>query len=164
MGLVIIIIIIALIIVFSKKSSKNSGSNYKKVLKKSLKLSEYYNHPTVKRHYEILEKINPLYSKVHKSGDYHSKDAYKFESLCLEDISHAEEFAELCKKYNQPVKSYPAFKQLAIFYEKQGNPQLAIPLCEESIRVGFYDDGTKDGMEGRLKRLEKKYNNGGKQS
>lgn len=157
----VIIIIIVLLIIFRAKNKKNSGSGYlKKIQKANLKWSAYYKHPTVKRHFEILDQIDPLYSKIYKSGDYHSDAAYKFEALCLEDITLADEFAKLCKKYKQPVKSYPAFKQLAIFYEKQGNPHLAIPVCEEAIRVGYSDDGTKHGMDGRLRRLEEKYNNG----
>lgn len=157
----IIIIVIVLLIIFKTAKKNNSSSDIlKKVQKTYLKCWDFDNHPTVKRHFEILEQTDPLYSKICQSGDYHSDTAYKFEALCLEDITLADEFSKLCERYKVPVKTYPTFKQLAIFYEKQSNPHLAIPVCEEAIRVGYSDDGTKNGMQGRLKRLEKKCNSG----
>lgn len=157
------ILIVILILVFIFKSTKNKRNTaqqqrtYRQIQQDIRKYERWQNSPVMNRHYELLEKERILYSKVHQSGNYHGPDAYRFEALCLEDISIAEEFIALCNECNQDIPSYPAFKQLAIFYEKQGNYHLAIPLCDEAIRLGFTDDGTKDGMKGRLARLEKKY-------
>ena len=41
-------------------------------------------------------------------------------------------------------------------YEKQGDIDEAIEICKEAIAKGYNDDGTKEGMRGRIKRLEKK--------
>ena len=116
----------------------------------------FWDSPILRQHYNLLADEERLYSRVHQSGDYRSSDAYHFEAVCKEDISLAEEFVQLHKKYNQTIPHYPCFKQLAIFYEKQGNYHLAITVCEEAIRLGFEDDGTKGGMTGRIEKLEKK--------
>jgi len=116
----------------------------------------FWDSPVLKRHYELLDLEGQLYSKVHQTGDYRSNDAYHFEAVCKEDITLAEEFIRLHKEYGHAIPRYPCFKQLAIFYEKQGNYHLAITVCEEAIRLGFEDDGTQNGMTGRIEKLMKK--------
>lgn len=140
----------------SLKSSKSSHDIDKITRKLQEEQENFWDNPVNKRHFELLELEGQLYSKVHKSGDYHSDDAYYFEAVCTEDISLAEEFVRLHKKYDQTIPRYPCFKQLAIFYEKQGNYHLAITVCEEAIRLGFEEDGTQGGMTGRIEKLEKK--------
>ena len=49
----------------------------------------------------------------------------------------------------------PSFQQLAIIYEKQGEFQQAIEICEMAISYGL-SDSTKGGFEGRLEKLRKK--------
>lgn len=129
---------------------------YQELREAQAKREELWNAPVVRRHYDLLDQEGILYSKVHKSGDYHSSDAYHFEVICKEDISLAEEFVRLYKSHGQIVPRYPCFKQLAIFYEKQGNYHLAVTVCEEAIRLGFEEDGTQGGMTGRMEKLEKK--------
>lgn len=52
----------------------------------------------------------------------------------------------------------PAFKRLAIIYEKSGEIDLAIDMCKKALKYGQESDGTKDGFKGRLKKLELKKN------
>lgn len=49
----------------------------------------------------------------------------------------------------------PAFDRLAIIYEKQGNHQAAIQVCQRAIELGL-PSSTKGGFPGRLAKLEKK--------
>ena len=60
------------------------------------------------------------------------------------------------KRYVFEIPKTSPFKPLAIMYEKEGNFSQAIAICYEAISSGFEDDGTKAGMEGRIKKLEKK--------
>lgn len=132
---------------------------YRELESAQKKREELWNSPVVRRHYDLLDEEGRLYSKIHKSGDYHSADAYRFESICKEDISIAEEFVRLYKNNREIVPRYPCFKQLAIFYEKQGNYHLAVTVCEEAIRLGFEEDGTQGGMTGRMEKLDRKISN-----
>lgn len=49
----------------------------------------------------------------------------------------------------------PSFERLAIIYEKQGDYQSAIQLCQKAIVLGLHDS-TKGGFLARKARLEKK--------
>lgn len=51
----------------------------------------------------------------------------------------------------------PSFQRLAIIYEKRGQYDKAIEICERALALGL-NDGTKTGFEGRIKRLKKKLN------
>ncbi len=53
-------------------------------------------------------------------------------------------------------KSINLGKNFRINLSKQGNYHLAITVCEEAIRLGFEDDGTQNGMTGRIDKLMKK--------
>ena len=55
-------------------------------------------------------------------------------------------------------QSYYSFvyKKLALAYEKQGNYQKAIDICQKSISNGVTDDGTKSGFSGRIEKLQNK--------
>ena len=68
--------------------------------------------------------------------------------LVLEERTNSKPFLQL--------PYYPAFKQLAIIYEKSGNLDEAIRVCEKAIEIGFTDDKTKSGMSGRLDKLKTK--------
>ena len=50
----------------------------------------------------------------------------------------------------------PAFKRLAIIYEQKKQYDDAIKICERSIELGFIDDGTDGGFNGRKQKLESK--------
>ncbi|MGG7207117.1 tetratricopeptide repeat protein [Clostridium perfringens] len=52
--------------------------------------------------------------------------------------------------------SIPAFKRLAIIYEKQKEYEKAIEICEKAIEYGEESDGTKEGFKGRIKKLKSK--------
>lgn len=48
-----------------------------------------------------------------------------------------------------------AYICMAKAYEKIGNYQKAIEVCYQAIKDEFPDDGTKNGFEGRIKKLQK---------
>lgn len=48
-----------------------------------------------------------------------------------------------------------AYICMAKAYEKIRNYQKAIEVCYQAIKDGFPDDGTKNGFEGRIKKLQK---------
>lgn len=54
-----------------------------------------------------------------------------------------------------PIPRIPSFDRLAIIYEKQGNYQAAIQVCQRAIELGT-PSSTKGGFTGRLAKLEKK--------
>lgn len=107
------------------------------------------------------------------------------ERICLEDIGLAEDYIKQLELFiqNSIEKSkhmdslvdnyhdnayyeqkfsmyrngvYTSFKTLAILYEKRGNLQEAINICQRAIALGFTRDGTQGGMAARLDKLNRK--------
>ena len=69
------------------------------------------------------------------------------------DIGIAEEFVA---EFGE-VPRIPAFKRLAIIYERQDRYEEALAVCDQALDIGT-TDGTKGGFEGRKERLRKKMN------
>ena len=106
--------------------------------------------PVSRKHFALLEEISK------------AKDQETIQALCEIDISIAGSFKEEWSEQfpnDLRLPRYPSFQKLAIIYEKSGNYAAAIAICKKAIALGFDLDGTKSGMQGRLKRLEKKLTN-----
>ncbi|EMA53765.1 tetratricopeptide repeat protein [Halococcus thailandensis] len=70
---------------------------------------------------------------------------------CRKDIAIADEFVD---EFGD-VPRIPSFKRLAIIYQKQGNHEAALDICDQALEIGT-TDGTKGGFEGRKDRLRMK--------
>lgn len=118
----------------------------------------------VEKHYNLLEKIGYQYSIAINQNNIFNNETEKCIQLCNEDISIApilkEYFTEECiiRKQEINLPTYSSFKNLAMIYEKQEKYDLAIDACINAIKLGFLRDGTTGGMQGRLAKLIKKYN------
>ena len=123
-----------------------------------LDIDDYYrfqNEKVNRQHYKNLATLLECYKKITATKDYFGTTADKLIKLCEEDIKVAPDFIKLYQKYNQEIPSYPAFKKLAMLYEKRGEFDCAATVCVEAIRLGFVEDGTKGTMYGRLEKLLK---------
>lgn len=92
------------------------------------------------------------------NDNYSDGKAKEYENLCQKNISQYYSWIKEEKKSKnfQLPTQVDAFKYLAMLYEKQGKFKEAIAVCDEAIAAKATYDGTKGGMEGRKKRLEKK--------
>jgi len=70
---------------------------------------------------------------------------------CKEQISIAEKSAPACFEKFKALPHHTGYEQLAIIYEKQGQFEEAIVLCEKGRKQGWAND-----FEKRLARLNKK--------
>lgn len=116
----------------------------------------YTNSPIVKQHYKCVNREVELYKQVCQASDPFGWAAKELIRVCNDDIAISSEFRKLCVQCNQPIPLYPAFKYLAMLFEKRGEYQEAISTCEKAIAKGYDDDDTKSGMQGRIERLRKK--------
>jgi len=99
--------------------------------------------------YNILIK---LYYKLRNER----KDALeKCIKYCKEDIERLPEFLKAYKMEYGDVPQCPSTIQLTIIYEKSGEFQKAIDLCNFALNLGL-KDGTKQGFQGRKAKLGKK--------
>lgn len=116
---------------------------------------EFQFSPVLKKHYDLTTKENELYNQITKARDYFGIEAEQFICLAEQDIAIARNIYELCKRYKQPLPGCYSFKNLAILYENRREYDNAISVCKKAIADGYRFDGTKGGMEGRIKKLQR---------
>lgn len=111
-----------------------------------------------KRYYDGLQKIESQWSVLYNLKCFSGPKAEKFISLCEENIQVFFTMKQIEKRYDSEdfPPSVPAFKRLAMIYEKQKNFDAAIKVCIDAIKCSATVDGSKGGMQGRLARLIKK--------
>ena len=110
------------------------------------------------KHFDLMPKIDELYSSVMHSKDYTGSKAKRLEELCKKDISLAPDVWKGMKQNSPQLCSpptYPSYRQLATLYERRGEYEKAIDVCRAAIRDGYNDDGTRAKMSGRIERIEK---------
>jgi tetratricopeptide (TPR) repeat protein len=116
-------------------------------------LNEKEQNP-IDKHFVYNHLIHLYYKLRDKRKDALNKCIY----YCKEDIKSLPEFLELYKKENPNnilLPQCPSVIQLAIIYEKLGELKNAIDICKSALALGL-KDGTKEGFEAPLKKLEKK--------
>ena len=96
------------------------------------------------------------------------KDSEKIKFICKTLIDMIPEVKKAQEKYNakflierpnaepHDFVTVEPFKRLSIMYEKEGDLQTAMLFCDYALSLGYEDDGTKAGMNGRLEKLKKK--------
>jgi Tetratricopeptide repeat. len=92
------------------------------------------------------------------NNNYLDEKAKAYENLCRNNILQYYAWIREGKKNKnfKPPTQVDAFKYLAMLYEKQGRYEEAIAICDEAIATGATYDGTKNGMNGRKNKLQKK--------
>lgn len=108
----------------------------------------------IETYYHTLQTIEETWSVLLKENAFSTAKGDDYIKLCRQNIN---ELDELLKITNRPAPPLiPAYKRLAMLYEKRHNFEEAIFVCQEAISKGITGDGTKGGMEGRIKRLKSK--------
>jgi len=128
-----------------------SSKKYNKAEKLLLKALKAKDDNTIDRHFTYNTLIQLYYKLRNEKKDTLGKCIH----YCNEDIKRLSEFLEAYKKEYGDIPQCPSIIQLAIIYEKNGEFQKAIDLCNFAVRLGL-KDGTKQGFEGRKVKLEKK--------
>ncbi|MFB5197589.1 hypothetical protein ACE198_22220 [Neobacillus sp. KR4-4] len=98
-----------------------------------------------------------LFRHYYRAKDSTPSQDEKFLLFALKDVDLFPRFKReyLATHDHQVLPSIPSFKQLAIFYEKQGNYQKAIEISEKALSYGL-EDKTKGGYAARIEKLKKK--------
>jgi tetratricopeptide (TPR) repeat protein len=116
-------------------------------------LQEKDSHP-IHRHFIYNALIDLYYRLRNERKDALDKCIY----YCKEDIQTLPEFLRYWREeypndINLPL--CPSLVRLSIIYENKGELIEAIDVCKNAIALGL-QDGTKNGFEGRLIKLQKK--------
>lgn len=113
----------------------------------------------VTRYYDEMNQIENSWSILYNLKDYSSSRAEKFALDCQNNIETLKLMVKIGKKYGDSIPpSIPAYKRLAMLYEKQELYEKAIAICIEALSINAYLDDSKGGMKGRLARMIRKAN------
>lgn len=105
------------------------------------------------KYFSQMHSIEEEWSITYNLNDFSGKCAQKLERECIENIKLYKEMAKIEQLYNEtPPPNAPAFKRLAMLYEKQNNFEEAVSVCCEALRAGAWGDN----MRSRLARMIKK--------
>lgn len=94
--------------------------------------------PVSDKYYALMTKIQRNWSVLYNSKNYTGRLADSFEKDCLDDIAYYKKMYEIDLKYgvNSP-KNIPAFRRLAMLYEKQERFEESVTICEEALLCGM---------------------------
>jgi len=126
-----------------------------KELLKELKKSK---QDLVNRHFSYISLQN-FYYKYRNLDKIYLNECIKY---CELDINSIDEMNKVYKKQDilNTEKGFtgniPAFKRLAIIYEKNKEYDKAILVSQRAISFGNQNDGTDGGFEARIEKLKKK--------
>lgn len=105
------------------------------------------------KYFPQVHEIEEEWSILYNLKSYTEERAKKFEQSCIHNIGLYKKMAEIERSYNQtPPPNAPAFKRLAMLYEKQTRYEEAVSVCSDALISGAWGDG----MRSRFARMIKK--------
>lgn len=113
------------------------------------------------QYYRDLARIDTQWSVLYHLKDFNGNNARLYEKLCLKSINTFKQiYEEFCIPYDTiEFTCVPAYKRLAMLYEKQKKYDKSAYVCLDAIQHGVPNEyGDNDGgkMYARLARMAKK--------
>ena len=130
-------------------------------MKANIELDDRY-ADVITEHYRLMEEIDMLYSTAINLPNINNDATKKCIELCTIDINLASTFKDYCIEHNKinkisdPLPLYSSFYYLTQLYDKLGDIDKAIEVCQLAVSMKYYRDNSKGGMPARLARLLKK--------
>jgi tetratricopeptide (TPR) repeat protein len=89
-------------------------------------------------YYAQMNRIQEDWSTLYNLSVYTGFFGERFEKLCLANIANYKEMLRIDKKYGKKTATnIPAFKRLAMLYEKQGRFEEAVEVCKQAYSLGM---------------------------
>lgn len=94
--------------------------------------------PVADKYYTLLEKIEKDWSTLCNLKDYTGTLSQEIEQECLDSIHWFNKMHAIDIKYSETSpKNIPAFKRLAMLYERRSDYERAIDVCKQAISLGM---------------------------
>lgn len=94
--------------------------------------------PISDKYYTLMLKIENDWSVLYNLNSFNGKLADGFEMNCKEDIELYKRMRLIDEKYGEKTATnIPAYKRLAMLYEKQGKFEDAVSVCKEAFLNGM---------------------------
>lgn len=90
------------------------------------------------RYYKQMQEIQKDWSTLYNTGVYTGSLADNIERKCLANIADYKKMSIIDRKYGESTATnIPAFKRLAMLYEKQERFEEAIEICKQAYSFGM---------------------------
>lgn len=100
-----------------------------------------------------MHDVEEEWSILYNLKDFSGERAQNLEKKCIQNIKLYKRMAKIEQLYDEtPPPNAPAFKRLAMLYEKQGRYDEASLVCSDAIKSGAWGDN----MRSRFIRMIKK--------
>lgn len=94
--------------------------------------------PVADKYYTLLEKIEKDWSTLCNLKDYTGTLSQEIEQECLDSIHWFNKMHAIDIKYSETSpKNIPAFKRLAMLYERRSDYERATDVCKQAISLGM---------------------------
>ena len=94
--------------------------------------------PFSTRYFKQMQEIEHEWSTLYNLGAYNSQLAYNLEQKCIANIADYTEMRRIDRKYGQKTATnIPAFRRLAMLYEKQGRFEDSVAVCKHAWSLGM---------------------------
>lgn len=89
-------------------------------------------------YYLTMQQIEKEWSVLYNLKDYEGINAALFEKACKKNIELYKQMRQIDLKYGEKTATnIPAYKRLAMLYEKQGLFEESVAVCKEAILYGM---------------------------
>ena len=89
-------------------------------------------------YYSTMQQIEKEWSILYNLQEYAGNKADLFEKACKNNIELYKKMREIDLKYGEKTATnIPAYKRLAMLYEKQGHYEKSVAVCKEAISFGM---------------------------
>lgn len=90
--------------------------------------------PISDKYYALLEKIEKDWSTLYNLKEYTGTLAQKVEKECIDAINYFKKMHAIDIKYGESSpRNIPAFRRLAMLYERQGKYESSVDVCKQAI-------------------------------
>jgi tetratricopeptide (TPR) repeat protein len=94
--------------------------------------------PFADRYFKQMQEIENEWSALYNLGTYTGSLADSFERKCLSNIANYKEMRRIDSKHGrETATNIPAFRRLAMLYEKQGRFEDAVEVCKQAWSLGM---------------------------
>lgn len=116
--------------VYNMKFAEDDSAKFQRYQKEVKKISSHY--------YATMEQIETEWSVLYNLKEYTGEKATAYEKACKDNIELYKKMHEIDLKYGEKTATnIPAYKRLAMLYEKQGLYEKAVVVCKEAISFGM---------------------------
>lgn len=90
--------------------------------------------PISDKYYTLLEKIERDWSTLYNLKEYTGTLSQKVEKECIDAINYFKKMHAIDIKYGESSpQNIPAFRRLAMLYERQGKYESSVDVCKQAI-------------------------------